>query len=274
MLNRLFLSISLIALCFSCDYKKTGRILKFGNEQLTLYWEHYFNEISTVEPLILNFTLEYPLGTSTEIKTVNSGEFTLIDITEEQLAPPHPNKLKTRYQYLFEPPEPGDFDLPILRFTAFKNGSVLASFQSPEGNIKITSINPSKDFTADHIGDLKRRPSKWLLLSLIFFAMPFIHRKRKIEEPRKETLNAEDVENCHPDYESLEALLLKIVNQEIAQPGNDLSTGIKQLSTDHPFHLALQSFILEYRKARYSAQGKNAAELISELNKIYRRRKQ
>ena len=53
----------------------------------------------------------------------------------------------------------------------------------------------------------------------------------------------------------------------------DLTNASQHLSKENSFHMDLQNFIQDYLKSRYAIKGKNPAELISELNKIYRRRK-
>ena len=272
MLNKFLILLSSLIFLFSCE-PKTNKVETIKHGELTVQWVTPAQSISTIELLEYNFTLDYPLGTEVDIQTANMGKFFLVDQSKAELPPSSPNSERSQYKFLFEPPEPGKFSLPVLSLHLKEKGALVIQTQSPNGEIVISSNNPNKNFAADHTGDLKRRPSKWLLLSLLFFTLPFIPRKKQKQNTEIEILRADDVENCKPDFDSIETLLLKIIQQETNEVETDLTNASQHLSKENSFHMDLQNFIQDYLKSRYAIKGKNPAELISELNKIYRRRK-
>ena len=270
MQNKLLSLLVLLTLIFVSCQQGPSQIETLKADKLEILWQKPSPSISSSDLLRYQFTAIHPLASSIEIKPLESEDFELFDQKMIVLPPASPTQLRTQFELSFEPPAPGQYKTPQVSLILLDKNGVLAQLKTPESEIIITSINPPDDFIADHRGSLKQRPTKWLLLSLLFFALPFLPKKKKAKVELVLKVKDEDLEQCEANFEAIEILMQKIMQYNFLIKKNDFNTMLSQLANDEPQQKQLKYLIENYQRQRFSGQSISPEDLLSQLKKTFK----
>jgi hypothetical protein len=269
MLNKSFYIILILVSIF-CSCQKTPsspQVLRAGD--MEVLWLPSLAQIKTTELLHFEFTVVHPLGSSIEVHALANDNFELFELQQQDGPPASPTQLRSHVTLSFEPPAPGQYKTPQLSILLKNSHGLMSQLKSPEHDIEILSISPPEDFRVDHQGSLKERPSKWLLLSLIFLALPFLPRKKKAAEKIIFKVTQADLDECTPDFKAIEGALVRIMRYNFLIKADDFNKMLAKLSNDDSNQARLKDFIDDYQTQRFSNESANPNQVLAELKKLF-----
>ena len=109
-----------------------------------------------------------------------------------------------------------------------------------------------------------------LRLHLLFFALPFLPKKKKAKVELVLKVKSEDIEQCEADFEAIESLMQKIMQYNFLIKKNDFNTMLSQLASDEPQQKQLKDLIDNYQRQRFSGQSISPEDLLSQLKKAFK----
>ncbi len=218
----------------------------------TLKQEHF---VSSAELLNLTFYIQHPLRSQVKLEITDYADFGLYDHNSRALAPLRPSLLHTQFKVSLEPPMPGQYSIPPIKFKVTDEHGRITEIEDIPQFITVTNVLLEYDQEVNGLYKKDNSLFYYLIAAICLSMLPLAFSKSE-NSKQQELFTSKDLAQFSNDCPSLERALAKYLETNHQLKFSQL------ISSQHAFSYALYR---DLQKARYSNEPADLIELSDRL---------